>query len=77
MAKGLTVQDYCGQKESETLKKTATLLQSLFMYGAPDRIRTYGLLIRSPFQGFPPIRVDVHVRLFSWAYTNSYSVADH
>ena len=58
-------------------KKTATALQSLFMYGAPGRIRTYDLLIRSPFQGFPPICVDVHIRLFSWAYINFHSVADH
>jgi len=71
MAKGLTVQDYCGQKESETLKKTATLLQSLFMYGAPDRIRTYGLLIRSPILRFPLTSVSVRIWLFSRDYMRS------
>ena len=40
-------------------KKTATLLQSLFMYGAPDRIRTYGLLIRS--QTLYPAELRAHV----------------
>ena len=55
-------------KESTQQKRLQIALQSLFTYGAPDRIRTCGLLIRSPLIDFSPININVRNRLFNWVY---------